>query len=116
MEQQHSSVFLGSGSRETSHRCVGNGIIITCIIGIILMMAGLVFRNNILKIFGVTEGSYKYASEYIYNFIGIPFYFYLSKNAVIRADGSKYSMFAAMIGAVINLILDPVAIFVFNME
>ena len=112
------SISLGSGSRETSHRCVGNGIIITCIIGIILMMAGLVFRNNILKIFGVTEGSYKYASEYMYIILlGIPFFIFTSSmNAVIRADGSpKYSMFAAMIGAVINLILDPVAIFVFNM-
>ena len=75
------------------------------------MMAGLVFRNNILKIFGVTEGSYKYASEYMYIILlGIPFFIFTSSmNAVIRADGSpKYSMFAAMIGAVINLILDPV--------
>ena len=112
------SISLGSDSRETSHRCVGNEIIITGTIGIILMVIGLIFIDNILKIFGVTEGSYKYALEYMYIILlGIPFFIFTSSmNAVIRADGSpKYSMFAAMIGAVINLILDPVAIFVFNM-
>ncbi len=112
------SISLGSGSKETSHRCVGNGIIVTCIIGIILMIIGLIFADNILKIFGVTEGSYEYASEYMYIILlGIPFFIFTSSmNAVIRADGSpKYSMFAAMIGAVINLILDPVTIFIFDM-
>lgn len=112
------SISLGSGSKETSHRCVGNGIIVTCIIGIILMIIGLIFADNILKIFGITEGSYEYASEYMYIILlGIPFFIFTSSmNAVIRADGSpKYSMFAAMIGAVINLILDPVAIFIFDM-
>ncbi len=73
------------------------------------MIIGLIFADNILKIFGITEGSYEYASEYMYIILlGILFLFlHQSMNAVIRADGSpKYSMFAAMIGAVINLILD----------
>ena len=112
------SISLGSGARETSHKCVGNGILVTCIVGIILMFIGLIFTDEILKIFGVTEGSYKYTWDYMYIILyGIPFFIFTSSmNAVIRADGSpKYSMFAAMIGAVINLILDPVAIFVFNM-
>lgn len=112
------SLTLGSGDQETSHKCIGNGILATVFIGIVMTAAGFLFSDQILRLFGVTEASYPYAREYMeVILIGIPFYIFASgMNAAIRADGSPaYSMFSTVIGAVLNLILDPVAIFVFHM-
>ena len=82
------SLSLGSGDKENSHKCIGNGILATIIIGLLLTVTGFLFTDQILRLFGVTEASYPYARE---------------------------SMFSTVIGAVLNLILDPVAIFVFHM-
>lgn len=112
------SLSLGSGDKETSHKCIGNGILATVIIGLLLSVTGFLFTDQILRLFGVTEASYPYAREYMeVILLGIPFYIFASgMNAAIRADGSPaYSMFSTVIGAVLNLILDPVAIFVFHM-
>ena len=112
------SLSLGSGDKETSHKCIGNGILATVIIGLLLTVTGFLFTDQILRLFGVTEASYPYAREYMeVILLGIPFYIFASgMNAAIRADGSPaYSMFSTVIGAVLNLILDPVAIFVFHM-
>lgn len=112
------SLSLGSGDKENSHKCIGNGILATIIIGLLLTVTGFLFTDQILRLFGVTEASYPYAREYMeVILLGIPFYIFASgMNAAIRADGSPaYSMFSTVIGAVLNLILDPVAIFVFHM-
>ena len=112
------SLSLGSGDQETSHRCIGNGIVLSAVVGIVLMIIGLVFTDPILHLFGVTEACYAYAWDYMrIILLGIPFYIFTSgMNAAIRADGSPgYSMVATVLGAVINLILDPVSIFIFHM-
>lgn len=69
-------------------------------------------------LFGLTNGIYTYAVDYYkIILIGIPFYIITSGlNGIIRADGSpKYAMFATLIGAILNIILDPIAIFIFDM-
>ncbi len=112
------SLSLGSRDTNTSNKCIGNGIVITVLIGILLAALGLLFTDEILKIFGVTQSCYQYAWDYMrIILLGIPFYVLTSGlNAAIRADGSPaYSMFATVIGAILNLILDPVAIFVLHM-
>ena len=112
------SLSLGRGDLATCHSCVGNGILLSTGIGVLLTAAGFLFTDPILSFFGVTEASYLYAREYIdVILIGIPFYVFSSgMNAAIRADGSPgYSMFATVLGAIINLILDPVAIFLLDM-
>lgn len=111
------SLSLGKGDTKTAHKSVGNTIVLTIAMGIILMALGFIFQEQLLKMFGVTENSYSYAKDYM-NFIllGFPFYMFSSSlNAAIRADGSpKYSMIATVIGAIINIILDPIAIYVFH--
>jgi Na+-driven multidrug efflux pump len=112
------SLSLGGGDRETSHKCVGNGIVLSVIAGIALTVIGFLFTDKLLILFGVTEASYGYAWDYMrIILLGIPFYVFSSgMNAPIRADGSpRYAMFTMILGAALNLILDPVAIFVLGM-
>lgn len=112
------SLSLGSGDQETGHRCIGNGIVLTLIIGFTLAAIGFLFTDPLLRLFGVTDACYDYARDYMRIILtGIPFYVFTSgMNAAIRADGSPaYSMLATVLGAVLNLILDPIAIFVFHL-
>lgn len=112
------SLSLGRGEKESAHRCVGSGMMLCAAVGLVLMALGLAFQEEILTLFGVTESCHGYAAEYMTVItLGIPFYVFASgMNSVIRADGSPgYSMFATVLGAVLNLILDPVAIFALGM-
>lgn len=108
------SLSLGKKDEDSTHRSIGNSMVLIGIITIILVFLGFVFGDNLLKFFGVTEACYDYAKDYLnVILIGFPFYMITSAlNGAIRADGSpKYAMF----GAIINLILDPIAIFVLDM-
>lgn len=112
------SLALGRGDGETGRKCVGNAIGLTAAAGIALMAFGLLFTDGILQAFGVTEASYPYAFDYMrIILLGVPFYVFASgMNGSIRADGAPgYAMAATVIGAVLNLILDPVAIFVLHL-
>lgn len=112
------SLSLGSGDHNTSHKCIGNGILLSGIVGVILMIIGFACTDSLLQVFGVTQASYEYAWDYMrIILIGLPFFVFSSgMNGAIRADGSPaYAMIATVIGAVINLILDPIAIFVLDM-
>lgn len=112
------SLTLGAGDGEASHRCIGNGMVLGVLTGIALAVLGLAFTDPLLRLFGVTEASFGYARAYMrIILLGIPFYVFTSgMNACIRADGAPgYAMFATVLGAVLNLILDPVAIFVFHL-
>lgn len=112
------SLSLGRGDGETSHKSIGVAVVMTAVTGILLMAAGFAFTGPILKLFGATQACYGYAWEYMrIILLGIPFYVFTSgMNSAIRADGSPgYSMMATVVGAVLNLILDPIAIFVFDM-
>lgn len=73
---------------------------------------------SLITIFGGTQNLRNYAMDYGYIItIGIPFMMIgITLNSIIRADGSpKYAMISMLAGAILNIILDPIAIFVFNM-
>ncbi|MFI3166650.1 MAG: MATE family efflux transporter [Bacillota bacterium] len=112
------SIQKGRGDMDKVHKCVGNAIILLITLGIMLSALCFIFKEQLLTLFGVTHANYEYASQY-YNIIAFGLTFSVSSlgvSAIIRADGSpKYSMQATIIGAVINLILDPIAIFVLDM-
>lgn len=112
------SLSQGAGDHETARRSVGSGIVLALIASVVLTAAGLLLRDPLLHLFGVTDSCYNYAVEYMTVITaGIPFYIVTSAmNGVIRADGSpRYAMISTVVGAVLNLILDPVAIFALNM-
>lgn len=112
------SLSLGKKDKESANKGVSNGIVVSAILGIAFLIIGLVFREGLLKIFGVTESSYEYAREYMtYIVLGMPFFIFTTAlNSIIRADGSPaYAMATMLVGAILNIILDPIAIFVLHM-
>ncbi len=115
---------LSSGAKEKdkADKAIGNGLILLIFISIILTLGGLIFSKEILHIFGGNPKEiecYNYAKDYLRIICyGLPFYIIgQGLNASIRSDGSpKYTMMATLIGAISNIILDPIFIFVFKMS
>ena len=111
------SISLGQKCREDAKNCVGNAILLSVIIGVVIALLYLVFQNPILTMFGgnVNAQTFEHAKEYFFWItLGIPFYvFGQAMNPVIRSDGSpRFAMASTVIGAVVNIILDPILIFV----
>lgn len=114
------SISLGAGKLEDAHRSVGNAILLCIICSVIITAAYLIFMDPILTLFGgkVNSQTYECAKEYFFWItLGIPFYMFgQAANPIIRSDGSpKFAMVATVLGAVINIILDPVFIFPLQM-
>ena len=112
------SLKLGEKETEAARKGVGNGVLLIIIVSLVLTAIFLICIDPILTLFGATEVLRPYAMEYgIIIGIGLPFMMIsASINSMIRADGSpKYAMFSMVIGAILNVILDPVLIFVFHM-
>lgn len=112
------SLKLGEKNKKDAQKGVANGVIASVIISVILGILVLVFLPQLITIFGGTDNLRSYAMDYGYIIaIGIPFMMIgTTLNSIIRADGSpKYAMTSMIIGAVLNIILDPISIFVFNM-
>ncbi len=111
------SICQGKKDAENAHKSVGNAISLLIISSIIIVILFAIFRDNILAMFGATENNLSYAVDY-FNIliIGIPFYIFTNGvNSIIRADGSpKFAMLSTLIGCILNLILDPIAIFVLH--
>lgn len=112
------SLCQGKKDTESANKSVGNAVMLLAFSGILMAVIFGVFKAQILAAFGATENNYAYANEY-FNFIvlGIPFYVFGNGiNSIIRADGSpKFAMITTLVGCVINVILDPIAIFVLHM-
>ena len=113
------SIALGRGADEKAKLSVGNSIVLTIFSSIVLTAVYLIFADGIISVFGgtVNEETFRHSQEYFfYISIGIPFYMFgQAMNPVIRADGNPaFAMVSTLVGAVINIILDPVFIFVFK--
>lgn len=109
------SLCQGKKDTKAAHQCVGTGIVVTIFISILLIIFFFIFKKPALMFFGASDKTIDMAMNY-FNIV-IPFFpafmliNYLS--SVIRADGSPtYSMIAMGVGAVINIIFDPIFIFV----
>lgn len=112
------SLYLGAGKADKAAKVAGNSICLMVLAGIIYMILILIFLKPLLRAFGSTDEVMPYAISYTsITAIGMPFLIVTNvMSNLIRADGSpKYSMVCMLIGAVINTILDPIFIFVFNM-
>ena len=111
------SLCQGRKDTKNAHIAIGNGILINFIISILFVGLGFLFMNQLLFLFGASEVTLPIAKDYfIIILIFIPVYMLANgMNAVIRADGSPgFSMASTLIGAITNIILDPVFIFCFS--
>lgn len=113
------SISLGEKKTENATRSVGNSVLLCIISSIVLISIYLIFAEPILTAFGgrVNAETFELSKEYFFWIaLGIPFYMFgQAMNPIIRADGSpKFAMISTVAGAVINIILDPIFIFVFK--
>ena len=112
------SLKLGEKKQKEAAKGVGNAITISVIISVLICIGYLIFLPQLLNLFGCTDNLREYALNYgRIIVIGLPFMMIGSTlNSIIRADGNpKYAMTSMVAGAVLNVILDPIFIFVFKM-
>jgi putative MATE family efflux protein len=114
------SISLGAGKKDDAHKSIGNAILLCIILSLLLTALYLIFMEPILTLFGgrVNEETFANAKEYFFWItVGIPFYMFgQAMNPVIRSDGSpKFAMISTLLGAVVNIILDPIFIYPLRM-
>ena len=113
------SISLGAGNQQDARKSVGSSVTLCVISSLILIALYLIFAEPILTVFGgkVNQETYAHAKEYFFWIsLGIPFYMFgQAMNPIIRSDGNpKFAMISTVAGAVTNIILDPIFIFVFR--
>ena len=109
------SISLGKKDADSAHKCVGNGILVTTLISVCLSIVCLIFATPLMNLFGASSDTLQMSVDY-FIIISLMFPFYLLcnvLNSMIRADGAPgYAMIAMLTGAILNIILDPIFIFV----
>ena len=113
------SICLGSRNQESAHKSIGSAVVLCITSSLIVTLAYLMFQNGILTAFGgrVNQETFVQSQEYFFWItLGIPFYMFgQAMNPIIRSDGSpKFAMASTLGGAAVNIVLDPVFIFVFR--
>ena len=113
------SICLGKKEYDRAHQSVGNAIVLSVVSSAVLTAVYFIFQDPILTAFGgrVNEETYRCSAEYFtWISMGIPFYMFgQAMNPIIRSDGSpRFAMAATVTGAALNVVLDPIFIYVFR--
>lgn len=112
------SIERGRGNEEEAEKIMGNSFVLLLATGVVLTVIGLVFKRPILYLFGASDSTFLYADQYITIYLlGNVFVMAgLGMNSFINSQGfSGIGMLTVLVGAVANMILDPIFIFVFGM-
>jgi len=112
------SITLGEGNIDKAEKILANALILTIIISGTAVIFSFVFMSDLLRLFGGTENTIQYAIEYMQIIVpgGILTALYFGFNNIMRASGfPRKAMYSIILGAVLNTILDPIFIFVFDM-
>lgn len=112
------AIFMGKKDNETAEKIMGNCFSLILLFAVGLTVLCSIFAPRLLRLFGASDATLPYAVEYarIYIFGSIFVLIVLGMNLFITTQGfSKISMMTTLIGAVINVILDPIFIFVLDM-
>ena len=113
-----SSIFMGNGEKEKAERLLGGSVTLQVCISIVLTILLLIFSEPLLLAFGASGNTIGYATGYmkIYSLGTLFVELTLGLNAFITAQGkTMVSMLVVLTGAVLNIILDPVFIYLFDM-
>lgn len=112
------SIARGKGQIEEGEYIMGNSFFLLVCSGIIMTIVGFAFKKPLLYLFGASDETYPYANAYISVYLwGSLFVMIgLGMNSFINAQGfARIGMLTVILGAVLNMILDPIFIFVFHM-
>ncbi len=112
------SIAMGAGDNESAEKILGGCFTLQLCISVVLTAVLLIWNRDLLLTFGASENTIDYAVDYmnIYAVGTIFVQLTLGMNAFITAQGfAKTGMLSVLIGAVINIVLDPVFIFGFHM-
>ena len=113
------SIFMGKQDKESAEKTLGNCFALQILISVVLTIVLLIWNRDFLMAFGASENTIEYGVNYmnIYALGTIFVEITLGMNAFITAQGfAKTGMLSVLIGAVTNIILDPIFIFGFNMD
>ncbi len=112
------AIKMGEGRNDQAEKILGNSVVLLIIISIILTVLFIVYKEPLLYMFGASDETIVYANEYLNIYLLGTIFVQLSLglNPFINTQGfSKISMITVLIGAVLNIILDPILIFGFGM-
>ena len=112
------SILLGQKHYHMGNKVLGNVVSLNIIIGLLFMVGALVFLDPILYFFGASDVTLQYAKDYItiILFGNIVTHLYFGLNAAMRSSGSpRKAMMLTIFTVILNAILDPIFIFVFDM-
>lgn len=113
-----SAIARGRGDHEEAERIMGNSFMLLFIFGVMLTLLGLLLKKPMLYLFGASDATFPYANEYITIYLlgSIFVMIGLGMNSFINSQGfGKIGMTTILLGAVTNMILDPIFIFTLNM-
>lgn len=112
------SIANGAGDKNRAERIMGNSCCLILISSGVLMLTGYIFCKPILYLLGASDSSYVYAYDYLKFYLAGTLFSMLTTglNSYISAQGfPKTSMLTTIIGAILNILLDPLFIFVFGL-
>lgn len=112
------SIARGAGEEKKASRILNNTFFLLVLTAVILMGIGYLFQREILYLFGASEATYPYAREYLMIYLLGTIFLMVGTgmNQFINAQGfPKTGMMVVMSGAILNIALDPLFIFVFGM-
>lgn len=112
------SIARGRGDLDSAERIMGNALALLLILGVVLTAAFEIFPRPVLYAVGASDATYPYAAEYARTyFLGTIFAMLsLGMNCFINAQGfARVGMLTVTIGAVLNIVLDPILIFALDM-
>lgn len=112
------SIARGRGDIEEAEQVMGNSLSLLIIFGVVLTVGFLIFKRQILYLFGASDETFQYANGYstIYVIGTIFVMISLGMNGFVNSQGfAKTGMMTVVLGATVNIILDPIFIFAFGM-
>lgn len=112
------SIANGAGDKKRAERIMGDSCCLLLISSVVLMLVGYIFCKPILYLLGASDSSYVYAYDYLKFYLAGTLFSMLTTglNSYISAQGfPKTGMLTTVIGAVLNILLDPLFIFVFGL-
>ena len=112
------SIERGRGNKKEAEAILGNAFVMMVAVGILLTILGLIFKRPMLYLFGASDATISYADSYITIYLlgNIFVMTGLGMNSFINSQGfGTVGMMTVLLGAITNIILDPIFIFVFHM-